>query len=448
MSYTINLTNGTTLATVPDGTVNTTSCSLTLIGRNYSGYGTYFNDNLVHLLENASDSTPPSTPLTGQLWWDTAGNLKVYTGAAFKTISSVTSSSTQPTGAVTGNFWWDTDSEQLYTYTGSNWVLVGPANAANLGNTGITFGNIVDNVSGEHIAANIKIGEYIVAIVSSDATYTPQTSIPGFSTIKPGFNLVGTGNIADVSYWGAAENATKLANVAAANYARTDQAVVFSNNITSNIGVTIGTSGKRVANLNGLNARITNHITTGNLTLRANVVGTIVNSLNIDGTTGNVEIVGNLNTSSNLRITNNLSASSAAFTNTLSADTLSITDTVTVNDLLTADKLATTTTTTLSGNIILDGAQVLTNGGVVSLNVLTSYFSTTAAWTATLLAGTAGQIKVLAMLADGGNMVITVTNPAWGGAGTLTFADVGDACTLQYIGSKWFVIGNNGVTIA
>jgi hypothetical protein len=173
-----------------------------------------------------------------------------------------------------------------------------------------------------------------------------------------------------------------------------------------------------------------------------------VNSLNIDGTTGNVEIVGNLNTSSNLRITNNLSASSAAFTNTLSADTLSITDTVTVNDLLTADKLATTTTTTLSGNIILDGAQVLTNGGVVSLNVLTSYFSTTAAWTATLLAGTAGQIKVLAMLADGGNMVITVTNPAWGGAGTLTFADVGDACTLQYIGSKWFVIGNNGVTIA
>jgi hypothetical protein len=224
--------------------------------------------------------------------------------------------------------------------------------------------------------------------------------------------------------------------------------VVFSNNITSNIGVTIGTSGNLVANLNGLNARITNHITTGNLTLRANVVGTIVNSLNIDGTTGNVEIVGNLNTSSNLRITNNLSASSAAFTNTLSADTLSITDTVTVNDLLTADKLATTTTTTLSGNIILDGAQVLTNGGVVSLNVLTSYFSTTAAWTATLLAGTAGQIKVLAMLADGGNMVITVTNPAWGGAGTLTFADVGDACTLQYIGSKWFVIGNNGVTIA
>jgi hypothetical protein len=219
-------------------------------------------------------------------------------------------------------------------------------------------------------------------------------------------------------------------------------------NITSNIGVTIGTSGNLVANLNGLNARITNHITTGNLTLRANVVGTIVNSLNIDGTTGNVEIVGNLNTSSNLRITNNLSASSAAFTNTLSADTLSITDTVTVNDLLTADKLATTTTTTLSGNIILDGAQVLTNGGVVSLNVLTSYFSTTAAWTATLLAGTAGQIKVLAMLADGGNMVITVTNPAWGGAGTLTFADVGDACTLQYIGSKWFVIGNNGVTIA
>ena len=52
------------------------------------------------------------------------------------------------------------------------------------------------------------------------------------------------------------------------------------------------------------------------------------------------------------------------------------------------------------------------------------------------------------MAGDGGDMVITVTNPAWGGAGTMTFDTVGQGCTLQYINSKWFCIGNNGVTFA
>jgi hypothetical protein len=52
------------------------------------------------------------------------------------------------------------------------------------------------------------------------------------------------------------------------------------------------------------------------------------------------------------------------------------------------------------------------------------------------------------MVGDGGNMVITATNPGWGGSGTMTFSNVGDACTMQYIASKWFCIGNNGVVFA
>jgi hypothetical protein len=52
------------------------------------------------------------------------------------------------------------------------------------------------------------------------------------------------------------------------------------------------------------------------------------------------------------------------------------------------------------------------------------------------------------MFADVGDMVITVTNPAWGGAGTITFSAAGQACTLQYINSKWFCIGNNGAVFA
>jgi hypothetical protein len=95
------------------------------------------------------------------------------------------------------------------------------------------------------------------------------------------------------------------------------------------------------------------------------------------------------------------------------------------------------------------------NVGVINLGVSDSYFSTTAAETATLPAGINGQVKVLALYADTDdssldNMVITVTNAGWktSGTGTITFDTIGDACTLKYINSKWFCIGNNGCTFA
>jgi len=90
----------------------------------------------------------------------------------------------------------------------------------------------------------------------------------------------------------------------------------------------------------------------------------------------------------------------------------------------------------------------------VNAAVTTSYFSTVTSTTAQLLAGVPGQIKTLAMYADSGNMVITVSNAGWKstGTGNITFSNIGEACTLQYINSnvgnilqsKWFCIGNNG----
>jgi hypothetical protein len=92
----------------------------------------------------------------------------------------------------------------------------------------------------------------------------------------------------------------------------------------------------------------------------------------------------------------------------------------------------------------------LAASAAASLSTTTSYFTTAAAETATLAAGVEGQVKVFAMVATSGNMVITVTNAGWkaSGTGTITFNAVGDACTLQYINSKWFCIGNNSCTFA
>jgi hypothetical protein len=92
----------------------------------------------------------------------------------------------------------------------------------------------------------------------------------------------------------------------------------------------------------------------------------------------------------------------------------------------------------------------LNDTGAVSLVTSASYFSTVTASTATLAAGADGQIKTLIMVAYGGNMVITVANAGWktSGSGTITFNAIGDACTLQYIDSKWFCIGQNSVVFA
>lgn len=100
--------------------------------------------------------------------------------------------------------------------------------------------------------------------------------------------------------------------------------------------------------------------------------------------------------------------------------------------------------------IYLPSSEDLAASAAASLTTTTSYFSTAAAETATLAAGVSGQIKVFAMYADSGDMVITVSNAGWktSGTGTITFNDIGDACTLMYINSKWFAIGANGVTFA
>ena len=125
MAYTINLTDGTVLTTIADGTVNTTSTSLTLIGKNYAGYGTFLNDDLVHVLENSSALTAPTNPLQGQLWWDKAGNLKVYTGSIWKTMGAVASGSASPISPVTGNGWWDTNNQQFNIWNGSSYIVYG-----------------------------------------------------------------------------------------------------------------------------------------------------------------------------------------------------------------------------------------------------------------------------------------------------------------------------------
>jgi len=101
--------------------------------------------------------------------------------------------------------------------------------------------------------------------------------------------------------------------------------------------------------------------------------------------------------------------------------------------------------------IYLPSSEDLAASAAANLSLTTSYFTTAAAETATLAAGANGQVKVFAAAnVAAGNMVVTVSNAGWktSGTGTATFSAIGQACTFLYVNSKWYCIGNNGVTFA
>ena len=122
MAYTITKTNGDTLVVVPD-TEKNTDYGITLVGRNYSGYGIYLNDNFISLLENFSKDTAPAQPLEGQLWWNSESNtLQVWQGDVWKRVGHLTASGTAPSasGRIVGDQWWDTGNLQLKAWAGES----------------------------------------------------------------------------------------------------------------------------------------------------------------------------------------------------------------------------------------------------------------------------------------------------------------------------------------
>ena len=190
MSYTINKSDGQSII-VSDGTVDTSSTSLVLIGKNYAGYGAFLNDNFVRLLENFSNNTSPANPLKGQLWWDTTNNiLKVYSGSSWKISTGATASPfSSPPGdlsALGGDLWFDTTNSQLKVYSGSSWITVGPQTLVGVAETGAFPATMPDSSSGTHVVVQFKINGTIYAILAYE---TFSTTASGFTTIKPGLNF-------------------------------------------------------------------------------------------------------------------------------------------------------------------------------------------------------------------------------------------------------------------
>jgi hypothetical protein len=290
MAYTINLTDGTIFAVVADGTINTDS-SQTLVGKNYAGYGEFLNENVIHLLESGANTSAPSDPLTGQLWWDkTNGVMKAYNGTTFKSISGARSSASTPSSNVTGDLWWDTTNAQLKAYNGSSFTTIGPAFTSGTGTSGAIVTTITDNIAVDHVVVQMYVNNTICGIWSKDATFTPAAAISGFATIGPGLNM--STAVSNAVFKGTASNADTLDSLNSTSFMRTDAAT--SNNtsvsILNDTGLYVGGDSDGRFYVSGTDVYVQNQTSDGDMIFRINDGGSATTVMQIDGATSTVGV--------------------------------------------------------------------------------------------------------------------------------------------------------------
>ena len=294
MAYTIKRTNGNTI-TIEDNALNTTF-GVQLIGKNRLGYGTSLNQNFFRLMENFSFSSAPSNPVSGQLWWDTAGFLKVYTGSVWKEVSSALVS--EPATPVNGDLWLDTVNAQLKAYNGSTgaWITVGPSNAT----TGILNGFVTEAVTIggiDYYIATMYANGTKIAILSKDVL--SGTGITGFSNLNLGLNFNTTANCAVHNANVYASSGTFTGNVGSGNFSAAGNLSVTGNANVGNLGAARGVFSSAV-------------------TSTSTTTGAVVIA-------GGLGVVGNINAAGNLSA-GNLAATGAAITGNVSMGNISVTN--------------------------------------------------------------------------------------------------------------------------
>jgi hypothetical protein len=305
MSYQLNKTDGTLLTALIDGQIDTESTNLVLVGRNYSGYGEYFNENFIKLLENFSSTAAPSNPLKGQLWWNsTDQRLQVYDGSIWKSSGGPIVQNTQPQ-MVAGDLWIDNLNNQVYAFDGTDLMLMGPQYTVTQGKSGFEIGSILDSQSRSRTVANLYVGGTLSAVISS-IEFTPQYAqrILGLVTaanpngiIKVGMNIIDTANF---KFRGTADSANALVTAggvvrAADSFLPSTASGITTGTLTiqNSGGLTIGLSQNNVQKVVGPRFYIENQLTDHDLSLRvkSSSFGAIsVDAIYVDASTARVGI--------------------------------------------------------------------------------------------------------------------------------------------------------------
>jgi hypothetical protein len=340
-----------------------------------------------------------------------------------------------------------TGSDSLYTAftkTKDNFTnLFANASPTPLAGNGIAISNVANAIT---VSANLVAGNNVILTNSAGAIVIDSLGGNSLSTITgvvAGTGLTGGGLVGNVTL------SLASTGVVAASYTNPTITIDAQGRITSastnviagtvtSVGLTSGSG----ISISGGPITSSGSITVTNTGVTRLSAGT---GITLSGSNGNVTVSA---ASSGAVTSVGISSSQLVVGSSpiLSSGTIS----VNLPNNVTFSGNVTTNNVVANGTAILNGSEDLANGAAANLTITASHFTTAGAETATLAAGTEGQIKTFMMKADSGDMVITVTNAGWktSGTGTMTFDTIGDSCILQYISSKWFCVGNNGVVFA
>jgi hypothetical protein len=281
MAYQINLTDGTLITSVPDGQIDENTTSLSLIGKNFSGFGEALNENFIKLLENFASTTPPSPSIRGQIWYDSnEAKLKVYNGVTFVPVSSATILESQPTTLSIGDLWYNNLTNQLFFFDGSVPVLIAPLYTSAQGLSGFQVRSVLDTQNQTRVITLLYTNSVLLGIFSKDR-FSLKTAIDGFTgEIQPGFNVGNfstnvrnpvTGEIENfpLRFRVTVSNSEKLADRDATLYLRSDAPnfTDFQFRVLNDLGVSIGTAGQGNIRISAGNLIMSNGAADRNLVL-------------------------------------------------------------------------------------------------------------------------------------------------------------------------------------
>jgi len=405
MAYRLNKTNGDLLVELADGVIDTTSSDVTLVGRNYKGYGEVFNENFIRLVENFANSLEPNNPIAGQLWYDTnEERLKIYNGKIFVPAGAPVVSANRPELTI-GNLWIDNENRQLYFYDGNvegEYTLVGPLYTRFQGKSGWETVSVIDTTERSQTILLLYIGGRLFAAFT-DATFRlaagqkiagypddpNDTIFPRRQLFEKGFNLVDS----SIGFGGVARSALTLTDdqgnnrsasdfVASSGNAQIDGSLTLQNSF----GLLLGNGSTIYSQL-----RLDNTNTTVLRTVQQNsdiALQTIVgssyrNAVYIDGQNGRVgiykenpqtelDVEGDLAVSQNLTVDGNL---------TVNGNTTYIN----VNTLRVEDKnieLGLLGDGTVGNDSNVDGAGIIVGSSEGNKNI--TYNDSIKAWTSNL----------------------------------------------------------------
>jgi len=320
--------------TVEDQTVNIEK-SIGFVGKNYTGYSKVIAENFLHMLENFASANAPTNPVVGQLWYDSEADVieenrqpqvKLWDGTTWVPAGNVVKSGSTPLNAVKGDLWTDTNNQQLYLFSGSNWVLVGPQFSEGT-LTGPKIETVFDTTNATHLIINFYVANRVIIIISKDE-FTPKVTIPGFSIVKKGINITTIDDAGATStvnkLWGTAAKADALVVsgevVSSVNFLRSDKPSTSNSSLSlrTDLGLTIGSDLATSLTIDSSGATILYNKTEGSsIFLRTNQNGTAKDVISLTGTnvginktnpTATLDVAGNIQTNDQLIVTGTTNA--------------------------------------------------------------------------------------------------------------------------------------------